>query len=240
MSKDRKPRYFDFIHQHEERLNLIYSRWEAQIANQNAANKSKSLLGKIGYKKATLMGMAIAFGSVLLASQCGKVDANKTAIASNSQKIARMSLELGYAAADPRQRSCVGNDDIYQLTLGNRGYHHHSLFSEYGSFMGRSNTISLTRRSSDIGQPDVRLRINPNHSLSFGSTEHDSNIEQTSMRVIDLNPDADGLPIDRESAKNYRAIQEEAIALHEELFQCYADNGALNNRQPLPRSIYAD
>ena len=49
MSKDREPRYFDFIHRHEEKLNLIYSRWEAQIAKQNAANKSGSLLDAVAH-----------------------------------------------------------------------------------------------------------------------------------------------------------------------------------------------
>ena len=270
VSKDREPRYFDFIHQHEERLNLIYSRWEAQIANQNAANKPRSrldtvaaradarqssdddlsealrgnpqdraasLFSKIGRKKATLAGMAIAFGSVLLASQCGKVNADKAAIANNSQKIARMSLELGRAAADPRQTSCVGNDDIYRLTFGHRSYH--PLGYGHGSFIGRSNTISLTKHSSDMGQPDIRLRIDPNRRLSFGSTEHTNNMVETNTRVIDLNLDADNL-LDRESANNYRATQEEALALQEELYQCYYDNGVLDDVQPSSQSIYAD
>ena len=234
---DRQPRYFDFIHQHEERLNLIYSRWEAQIAKQNAANQSGSLFSKIGRNKTALAGMAIAFGSVLLASQCGKVSADKTAIADNSQKIARMSLELGYAAEDPRQRSCVDNDDIYQLTLGSRRYH--TPIYEHGSFTSRSNTIYLTKRSSDVGEPHVRLKINPNHSLSLGSSEHAENMMQSSTRVIDLNLNADN-SLDKDSVNDYRAIQEEAIALHEELYQCFADNDDLGRVPSLPQPFYAD
>lgn len=242
MNKDREPRYFDFIHQHEERLNQIYSRWEAQIDKQNAANKPRSLLGKIGKKKVTLAGMAIAFGSVLLASQCGKVNANKTAIASNSQKINQMSHELGHAAANYRLRSCIGNDDIYQLNSRYRNYHASNY--GYGSFIGQLNTIYLTKRSkeNELGEElNVRLRVDPNGRLSLGSTENDrdNNMVQTSTRDIDLNLNADDL-LDRESINDYREIQEEAIALQEELFQCYVDNGALSKTRPLPHNFYAD
>ena len=276
MSKDREPRYFDFIHQHEERLNQIYSRWEAQIAEQNAINQSRSrlerrvaptsrrdsapkgccvaaeanasrgnpqnwavsLFGKIGKKKTAVAGMAIAFGTVLLAtSECGKVKVNKTAIDGNSQKIALMSQELGYAAAARTKRGCIGNGDIYQLTSGSSSYH--SSDYEHRSLFGHSNSIFLTKRSSDIHQPDVHLRIVPYHSLSISSTEQTDSIVQTNTRAIDLNLDSDNL-LDRESANNYRATQEEAIAIHEEFRQCFADNGGLDSVQPLPHSVYAD
>lgn|GEM_PF-6002236 len=239
MSKDREPCYFDFIHLHEERLNLIYRRWEAQIAKEEAANKSKTLVGRIkSRQKIALGGVAIALGSAFLTCQYSQVNARKTLIASNSQKLELMTWELKDATANSYSRSCVSEDgDIYQLTSGSLNYH--ALANEPSSFIDRSDTISLVRRSFDTRQPDAYLRLNPHLNLLFGSIEQTGNSSQTTTKVIDLVRPA-YLSNNPKAITNQIAVQEDAIALHEELSQCFGGFDRLDNILPFPQVPYAD
>jgi len=240
VSKDRETRYFDFIHQHEERLNLIYRRWEDQIAKQTAANKSKTLVGRIkSHKKTALAGIAIAFGSALLACQYGKqVNASKTLITSNSQKLDRMTLELEHATAYQSHMACIRDGDIYQLT--SNSLNHRALANEPRSFISQSDTISIIRHSIDTQQPDAYLRLNRDRSLLFGSIEQTNDSLETKTQVIDLDRDPTYLPNNQEAINNYSAVQENAIALHEELSQCFGNNGSLGTMPPFHRFPYAD
>ena len=240
MSKDRKPRYFDFIHQHEERLNSIYSRWEDQIEQQNAANGSQTLVGRIkSHKKTVIAGMAIAFGSVLLAGQCEKqANSSKAIIASNSQKLEQMNWKLQDVAASRNHMACVLNNDIYQLTSGS--LNHHTLTKQPRSFINQANTISVIRHSIDVRQPDAYLRLNPDRNLLFGSIEQTQDTVQTTAQVIDLDEDIANMPNDRQTVDNYRQVQEKAIALHEELSQCLVENNVLNTGEPFSPFLYAD
>lgn len=247
MSKDRKTRYFDFIEPYEERLNLIYRRWENQIAKQTAANKSRSLVSKLkSHKKATFTGIAIAVGTILTC-QFGinriaawqnnrQLNATKTLIASNSQKLDRISLELENAAYQG-QLACIQNGDIYQLTSGE--LNHLALSNEPRMFMDFPDTISLVRHSIDTQKPDAYLRLNPGNDLLFGSiTETDSTL-QSQTDAIDLNLNPEALS-DRESVESYAEVQENAIALHAELSRCFGSYGTLGTLPPFPQFPYVD
>ena len=220
MSKDRETRYFDFIHFHEERLNLIYRRWEDQIAKQTAANKSRTLVSKLKtHKKAAAAGMAIAFGSIL-AWQFGtskiaawqnnrQLNNSRTIIASNSQKLNRISLELENAAYQG-QLTCIQNGDIYELTSGE--LNHVALSNEPLAFADLPHTISLVRHSIDTRRPDAYLRLNPGDDLSFGSIVETDSTMQSKTDAIDLNLDPAALS-DEESIDNYVGVQENATNL---------------------------
>ncbi|MEL6927954.1 MAG: hypothetical protein AAFO95_04895 [Cyanobacteria bacterium J06600_6] len=244
MSQDREPRYFDFIHQHEERLNLIYSRWEAQIAKQNAANNQKTLVEKIkSQKKAFVAVGAIAFGSAsLLACKYSQnINSLRTLVASNSQKLERIKWESKGAAAVGSKRSCIAsNDDIYQLNSGSLNRQNiHPLLSQPRTLIAQLNTVSVTRHSSEIKQPDAYFRLKPDRTLLFGEVEKTEDILQTTTQEINLDRDPASFAGHRE-IKNYIQVQEKAIALHEELSQCFVENHLLNTNKTFWQFPYAD
>ena len=241
MSQDREPRYFDFIYQHEERLNLIYRRWEAQIEKQSAANRSQTLVAKIkSHKKTAIAGMAIAFGSVLLACQYGKqINARKTLIASNAQQLNQMTGDLQHRAAFHRHLPCHQDGNVYQLTSGS--LNHHVFTKEPRSFISQPQTISVSRfNSTDVRQPIVYFRLNADRNLMFSSTEQTGDRLQTTARVIDLDRDLTDLPVRQEAIDDYVRVQEQAIALNKEFSQCLSNIDNLGVRPPFPQPFYAD
>ena len=248
MSKDRETRYFDFIHLHEQRLNLIYRRWEDQIARQTAANHS-GLDRKIeSHRKAAIAGIAIAFSSILT-WQFGsnrvaawqnsrQLNTAKSSIATNSQKLDRIALELENAAYQGPLTCIVQNGDIYQLTAGE--LNHAALSNEPRAFMDYPDTISLIRHNIKTQKPDAYLRLNPGNNLLFGSIlETDSTLE-SNTNTIDLNQDPAVLANQQESVESYIEVQENAIALHSELSQCFGDYGILGTIPSFPQFPYAD
>ena len=241
MSQDREPRYFDFIHQHEERLNLIYSRWEAQIAQQSSANQSPTLVGKIkSHRKTVLAGMAIAFGSAIFACHYGQqqLKNRETLIASNTQSLKLMNWELRDAATDLNKRSCIAkNDDIYQLTTN---LNHRALLNQPRAFITQADTISVVRHSSSTQQPDIYFSLNPDRSLLFGSIEQTEDNLLTAAKTISLDRDIADFAGDKQAIDNHLEVQNQAIALHEELAQCYADSNLLEPGQTLSPMLFAD
>lgn len=246
MSKNRKTRYFDFIYRHEERLNLIYRRWEEQIARQSAASKSKSLLNQIARKKTAIAGMAIALCSAAVACQFGagkvaawqqnrQLNAKRSLIASNSQKLDQIALELTSAAAYNNRLLCIQSGDVYELSLGR--FSNHALANEPRTFIPQPNTVSLIRNSVVTRRPDAYIRLNPHHNLLFGSIEETDHDLKTESSLIDLDQDPVDLPLDEEGINNYAEVQTKAIALHEELSSCLGDISLLPQ---IPQFPYAD
>lgn len=244
---NREPRYFDFIHQHEKKLNLIYSRWEAQIAKQNEANKSGSLFSKIGQKKTALAGMAIALGSVLVAWQYGsdkvaalqnqrQLETTRNSIAANSQKLDRVAWKLNSAAYNNRLL-CVQPGYVYELSLGR--VYNRALMNQPRAFLNQPNTVSLIRTNVATQKPDAYLHLNPGRNLLYGSIEEDRNGIEAKAYSIDLDRDPESLPLEAEELKRYAEVQSKAIALHEELSSCSSNLGLMP--QPhIPHFPYAD
>ena len=245
MSKDREPRYFDFIHQHEEKLNLIYSRWEAQIAKQNAANKSGSLFSKISQKKTALAGMAIALGSVLVAWQYGtdkvaawqnqrQLQATRNLIAANSQELNQIAWQLNSAAYNNRL-VCVQPGYVYELSLGT--VNNRALANQPRAFLSQPNTVSLIRTNVATQRPDAYLRLNPDRNLLYGSIEENHNEIEAKSYLIDLDRELEDMPLEPEEIDRYTEVQSGAIALHEELSSCSGDLGLMPH---IPEFPYAD
>ncbi|MEL7420269.1 MAG: hypothetical protein AAFR62_15745 [Cyanobacteria bacterium J06629_2] len=245
MNKETETRYFDFIHQHEAKLNLIYRRWEAQIANQAAANASQELFKQKPLpKKKALAGIAIALGSILVGWQCGanklatwqqsrQLNTTRNLIATNSQKIDQIALELSNSAAYNNRLLCEQSGDIYELTLGRHNIR--AAMNQPRSFITQANTVSLMRNSLGTQKPDAYLRLNPNRSLLFGSIDEQDNKLETQASAIAL--DQDAFPLDREAINNYAEVQSGAISLYEELSSCLGDVGLLPH---VPQFPYAD
>ncbi|MEM6614426.1 MAG: hypothetical protein AAF652_19695 [Cyanobacteria bacterium P01_C01_bin.72] len=246
MNKEPETRYFDFIHQHEAKLNLIYRRWEAQIANQAAANASKELFREKLLKKKAWAGMAITLGSILVGWQYGsdklaawqqhrQLKSTRNLIAANAQKIDQIALELRHSAAYNNRLLCVQSGDMYQLSLGRDN--NRALANQPRSFITQSNTVTLMRNSILTQRPDAYLRLNPNRNLLFGLVEETNNELKTEAYVIDLDQEAADLPLDSEAINNYAQAQSGALSLHEELSSCLGNIGL---RPHIPRFPYAD
>lgn len=247
MSKEPETRYFDFIDQHEARLNLIYRQWEAQIAKQTAANRSRELFkDKLSSKKTTLAGMAIALGSVLVAWQYGtskvaswqnhrQLNATKNVIVANSQKLDQIAQELSHSAAYNNRLRCVQSGDVYELSVGQ--LNHQALANQPRSFIPQFNTVSLVRNSIATQRPDVYIRLNPDRNLLLGSISEQDHQLKAEAYLIDLDRDATDLPLKPEEINKYADVQSEAIALHEELSSCLGDIGLMPQ---VPHFPYAD
>ncbi|MEO1673498.1 MAG: hypothetical protein AAFR77_22420, partial [Cyanobacteria bacterium J06631_2] len=221
MNKESETRYFDFIHQHEAKLNLIYRRWEAQIANQAAANASRELFKEKLLKKKAWAGVAIALGSVLVGWQYGsdkfaawqnqrQLNTTRNLIAANAQKIDQIALELRHSAAYNNRLWCAQSGDIYQLSLGR--VNNRALANQPRSFVTQPNTVTLMRNSIITQRPDAYMRLNPNRSLLFGSIEEKSNELKTEAYMIDLDQEAADLPLDSEAINNYAEAQSGALS----------------------------
>ena len=242
---NREPRYFDFIHQHEEKLNLIYSRWEAQIAKQNAANQSRSLFSKTSHKKTALAGMAIALGSVLVAWQYGtnkvtawqnqrQLQTAQNAIAANSQQLDQIAWRLKSAAYNNRL-ICQQPGYVYELSLGR--VRNSALANQPRAFISQPNTVSLIRTNLATQRPDAYVRLNPNRNLSYGSIEENHNEIVTKTYSINLGRELENSSLEAEEINRYSEAQSGAIALYEELSSCSGDIGLMPH---IPQFPHAD
>ena len=247
MNQEPETRYFDFIHQHEAKLNLIYRRWEAQIANQAAANASRELFREKILKRKAWAGIAIALGSVLVGWQYGseklaawqqhrQLNNTRNLIAANAQKIDQFALELSHSAAYNNRLSCVQSGDIYQLALGR--VNNLAFANQPRSFVTQPNTVTLMRTSIGTKRPDAYLRLNPHRNLLFGSIEETNSELKTESYVIDLDQEVADLPGDSAAINNYAQAQAGALSLQEELSSCLGNIGL---RPHIPRfPYYAD
>lgn len=224
MSKDRETRHFDFIHQYDARLNLIYRQWEEQIAIQSSDNKVKSLFNrKLSAKRSIFAGsIAVAIGSVVALFQYFSVRMSDRLIHSNAHKINTITEELNSIAVNQYSSYCINDDYIYELVSGR--INHLAVSNQPRGFISQPNTLSLIKHSKITQKPDTYLRLNPYYNLLFSSIEETNNTLTTKSSVIGLEHNQDIIS-DRHQVVD---VQSSAIDLNQEFLTCLKDNQDIN------------
>ena len=234
MRKNHKP-YSEFIHKYDERLNLIYRMWEAQIKSQ-AASKSKSLLARFFPTK------KIVFTAILTTSTCftlvmlyGLRTANtlqrnhqigvaKNSVSSNDAKLKKIAYELDSQIDTDASLFCTIGKNVYQLRQEVvQGF---IWPDEPESFTLLPGAVSVMRAERGTQTPNAYLRLDPNSGLLLDYTDENDLESNNRLSANETKQALPNLSTQRYSDKIAiadvgRAIeQDKVISLYQEFSEC--------------------
>jgi hypothetical protein len=216
VKKDRETGYFDFIHQYDTRLNVIYRQWEEQIAIQSSGNKSQSLFVRHLLSKKSLAagGIAVAIGSLAALFQYGSARMNDNLIHANSHKIEAIAEQLNQMTYYQNRSYCLSDNHIYELASGTENQI--AMSNQPRGFIAQPNSFSLIRHSMTTQKPDAYFHLNPYSSLLFGSIKETNGTLTAESSVVALDPyqEPNG---DRRQVVD---VQSSAIDLNQEFISC--------------------
>ena len=222
------------MHKYDERLNLIYRMWEAQIASQ-ATNRSKNLLAHLlPAKKIVLTAILTTSACITLVLLYGLRTANtlqrnhqvgvaKNSISSNDAMLRKIAHELDKQIDTDASLFCTRGKNVYEL--------HQEVVQgfiwpdEPKSFTLLPGAVSITRVERETQTPNAFLRLDPNSNLFDYMDENDmksnnsfdENETERELPNLSTQRYSDSMAI----ANAGRAIeQDKAISLYQEFSEC--------------------